>query len=96
MLIELKGIHKTYAGYKEGRDIQLDESDVLFTESEQWKGIIHDVYRGTGVTGIWSHFCRFRRYSSTGGYMASQRVGSSLRYLANQAKMVFCHFTRLG
>ena len=43
---------KPYAGYKEGRDIQLDESDVLFTESEQWKGIIHDVYRGTGVTSV--------------------------------------------
>ena len=41
---------KPYAGYKEGRDIQLDEGDLLYTQNARWDGLIENVSRTTGVS----------------------------------------------
>ena len=38
---------KPYAGYNEGRSIQLDEEDVRYTESPSWGGVIGNVSRST-------------------------------------------------
>ena len=38
---------KPYAGYKEGRTIQLDQQDVAFTEGPRWEGVIGDVTPAT-------------------------------------------------
>ena len=43
---------KPYAGYKEGRDIQLDEGDVTYTKDARWEGIIDNVSRTTGVNAV--------------------------------------------
>ncbi len=43
---------KPYAGYKEGRNIQLNEADVAYTEGEQWKGVIGNVSRTTATTRV--------------------------------------------
>ncbi len=43
---------KPYAGYKEGRSIQLDQKDVLYTEGNEWEGIISNVSTTTSTTGV--------------------------------------------
>jgi len=43
---------KPYAGYQEGRIIQLDQADMDYTAGEQWKGIISDISRTTGATSV--------------------------------------------
>ncbi|MBR1569530.1 MAG: ABC transporter permease [Bacteroidales bacterium] len=43
---------KPYAGYKEGRQIQLDQADVAFTEGNQWKDIISNVSTATSTTSV--------------------------------------------
>ena len=43
---------KPYAGYKEGRIIQLDEGDLKYTEDSRWEGVIENVSRTTGATSV--------------------------------------------
>ena len=43
---------KPYAGYKEGRSIQLDQKDVQYTEGNDWEGIISNVSTTTSTTGV--------------------------------------------
>lgn len=43
---------KPYAGYKEGRDIQLDEGDLQYTLDSRWQGMIENVFRNTASTGV--------------------------------------------
>ena len=43
---------KPYAGYKEGRMIQLDDKDVRYTEGSDWEGIIRDVSTTTSTTSV--------------------------------------------
>ena len=43
---------KPYAGYKEGRWIQLDQRDVDYTESPQWAGIIDEVTASTTTQSV--------------------------------------------
>ena len=43
---------KPYAGYKEGRDIQLDEGDLQYTLDSRWQGVIENVFRTTASTGV--------------------------------------------
>ena len=43
---------KPYAGYKEGRDIQLDEGDVTYTKGARWEGIIDHVSRTTASNAV--------------------------------------------
>ena len=43
---------KPYAGYKEGRMIQLDDKDVRYTEGSDWEGIISDVSTTTSTTSV--------------------------------------------
>jgi len=43
---------KPYAGYQEGRIIQLDESDVTYTEGPRWASTVGNVTRQTGSTGV--------------------------------------------
>ena len=43
---------KPYAGYQEGRDIQLDESDFAWTEGPRWAPTVGNVTRQTGSTGV--------------------------------------------
>ena len=43
---------KPYAGYQEGREIQLDETDVAWTEGPRWAPTVNNVTRQTGSTGV--------------------------------------------
>ena len=43
---------KPYAGYKEGRSIQLDQKDVRYTEGREWEGIIGNVSTTTSQTSV--------------------------------------------
>ena len=43
---------KPYAGYKEGRDIQLDKEDLLYTEGKRWQGRIENVAQATARTSV--------------------------------------------
>ena len=43
---------KPYAGYQEGRIIQLDETDVTYTEGPRWASTVGNVTRQTGSTGV--------------------------------------------
>ena len=43
---------KPYAGYQEGREIQLDETDVTWTEGPRWTPTVGNVTRQTGSTGV--------------------------------------------
>ena len=43
---------KSYAGYQEGRIIQLDEKDVAYTEGPRWAPAVGHVSRQTGSTSI--------------------------------------------
>ena len=43
---------KPYAGYKEGRVIQLDETDVTWTEGPRWEPTVGNVTRQTETTGV--------------------------------------------
>ena len=43
---------KPYAGYQEGREIQLDEKDVDWTEGPRWSPAVGNVTRRTGSTGV--------------------------------------------
>ncbi len=40
-----------YQGYKEGRDIQLDQADLLYTKGPRWQGTIENVSLATDFTG---------------------------------------------
>lgn len=41
---------KPYAGYKEGRDIQLDQKDLTYTQDSRWQGTIENVSLATAWT----------------------------------------------
>jgi putative ABC transport system permease protein len=43
---------KPYDGYKEGRDIQLDKGDLLYTEDPRWQGRIENVAQTTARTAV--------------------------------------------
>ena len=43
---------KPYAGYQEGREIQLDEKDVAYTEGPRWAPTVGNVTRQTGSTAV--------------------------------------------
>ena len=43
---------KPYAGYKEGRIIQLDNADLLYTKDSRWQGLIEDVSLSTDYYGV--------------------------------------------
>lgn len=43
---------KPYAGYKEGRNIQLDNVDLLYTQDSRWQGVIEDVTLATAYNGV--------------------------------------------
>ena len=43
---------KPYAGYQEGRLIQLDESDFAWTEGPRWNATVGNVTRQTASTGV--------------------------------------------
>jgi len=43
---------KPYAGYQEGREIQLDETDVTYTEGPRWSPTVDNVTRQTASTGV--------------------------------------------
>ena len=43
---------KPYAGYQEGREVQLDETDVAWTAGPRWAPAVGDVTRRTGSTGV--------------------------------------------
>ena len=43
---------KPYAGYQEGRIVQLDETDVTWTEGPRWSSTVGNVTRQTGTTGV--------------------------------------------
>ena len=43
---------KPYAGYKEGRRIQLDAKDVSYTQGSEWKGVIENVSTTTPSTSV--------------------------------------------
>jgi putative ABC transport system permease protein len=52
--IEVEGwrTSKPYAGYKEGRIIQLDQTDVNYTKSPQWEGTIYNVATSTAFQSV--------------------------------------------
>ena len=43
---------KPYAGYQEGREVQLDETDVAWTGGSRWAPTVGNVTRRTGSTGV--------------------------------------------
>ena len=43
---------KPYAGYQEGRTVQLDETDVTWTEGPRWSPAVGNVTRQTGSTSV--------------------------------------------
>ena len=43
---------KPYAGYQEGREVLLDETDVIWTEGPRWSSTVGNVARQTGSTGV--------------------------------------------
>ena len=71
---------KPYAGYQEGRDIWLDETDVAWTEGPRWAPTIGDVTRRTGTTGV--------TFSLDGNTVAGQISGVFPKYEEqNKVKM---------
>ncbi|MBQ3766459.1 MAG: ABC transporter permease [Bacteroidales bacterium] len=71
---------KPYAGYQEGRYIQLDEADVTFTEGPRWSPAVGNVTRQTGSTGV--------TFSLDGNTVAGQVSGVMADYLEqNKLKM---------
>ena len=71
---------KPYAGYQEGRYIQLDEADVTFTEGPRWSPAIGNVTRQTGSTGV--------TFSLDGNTVAGQVSGVMADYMEqNKLKM---------
>jgi len=67
---------KPYAGYQEGRDIQLDEQDVTYTESPRWSPVVRNVTRQTGSTGV--------TFSLDGNTVAGQIAGVMPEYLEQE------------
>ena len=43
---------KPYAGYKEGRRIQLDQKDINYTAGSEWEGVIENVTQATTRTSV--------------------------------------------
>ncbi len=43
---------KPYAGYKEGRSIQLDQGDVNYTAGSRWEGVVENVSVSTSRTSV--------------------------------------------
>ena len=71
---------KPYAGYQEGRIIQLDEQDVAFTEGPRWSPAVGNVSRQTGSTAV--------TFSLDGNTVAGQISGVTEDYLEqNKIKM---------
>ena len=69
---------KPYAGYKEGRMIELDESDALFTEGSRWSPVISNVTRNTGTTSV---------TLSKGSQSVSASISGVMPEYREQAKM---------
>ena len=71
---------KPYAGYQEGRQVQLDESDFTWTEGPRWAPVVGNVTRQTGSTGV--------TFSLDGNTVAGQISGVFPEYRAqNKVKM---------
>ena len=69
---------KPYAGYQEGRIIDLDETDVTYTEGPRWAPTVGNVTRQTGSTGV--------TFSLNGNTVAGAVSGVMPNYL-EQEKM---------
>jgi putative ABC transport system permease protein len=80
--IEVEGwrTSKPYAGYKEGRSIQLDQKDVNYTKSPQWEGTIYDVATSTAFKSV---TLTYKGYSVSGGI-----VGVMPDYFEQQKRKV--------
>jgi putative ABC transport system permease protein len=71
---------KPYAGYQEGREVQLDETDVTWTEGARWASTIGNVTRQTASTGV--------TFSLDGNTVAGQISGVFPEYREqNKVKM---------
>ena len=69
---------KPYAGYQEGRQIQLEEKDVAYTEGPRWSPTVGNVTRRTGSTSV--------TFSLDGNTVAGQISGVMPEY-REQEKM---------
>ena len=67
---------KPYAGYQEGREIQLDETDVAWTEGPRWAPGVGNVTRQTASTGV--------TFSLDGNTVAGQISGVFPEYREQQ------------
>ena len=71
---------KPYAGYQEGRMVELDETDVTWTEGPRWAGTVGNVTRQTASTGV--------TFSLDGNTVAGQISGVFPEYREqNKTKM---------
>ena len=71
---------KPYAGYQEGRIIQLDEKDVVFTEGPRWSPAVGNVSRQTSNTSV--------TFSLDGNTVAGRISGVMADYMEqNKIKM---------
>ena len=72
---------KPYAGYQEGREINLDEKDVAFTEGPRWAPAVGNVTRQTSSTGI--------TLSLDGNTVAGQISGVMPEYFEQNKRKIY-------
>ena len=72
---------KPYAGYQEGREINLDEKDVTYTEGPRWAPAVGNVTRQTGSTGV--------TFSLNGNTVAGAVSGVMPNYLEQQKMKLY-------
>ena len=72
---------KPYAGYQEGREIQLDEKDVTYTEGPRWAPTVGDVTRQTGSTSV--------TFSLNGNTVAGAVSGVMPEYMEQQKMKLY-------
>ena len=72
---------KPYAGYQEGRVVQLDEKDVTYTEGPRWAPTVGDVTRQTGSTSV--------TFSLNGNTVAGAVSGVMPEYMEQQKMKLY-------
>ena len=73
-----------YQGYKEGRDIQLDQADLLYTKGPRWQGTIENVSLATSFTGTTLSLGGYSVAGSLRGVMPDYQQQEKIRMSAGR------------
>ena len=73
-----------YQGYKEGRDIQLDQADLLYTKGPRWQGTIENVSLATSFTGTTLSLGGYSVAGSLRGVMPDYQQHEKIRMSAGR------------